>query len=202
MSRYYISADYANEDGDRNVVEKLHSWSGPNYLDFTDLAQVVSGSVSKKDDCRSCELKKEFNNQINASSVVIFIVGDKTRNREAGSVCGKAAGLGFPCCTPYKQNSNGSKACNNYSYNDYFYNNYYSIDVNPINNYSYLRHEFEQAKKKKKKIIIFYNSTQYQNSWLPYYMRGYEDNAYPFWDYGSYGWITNYNRIKRVIENA
>lgn len=99
-------------------------------------------------------IKKEFNNQINASSVVIFIVGDKTRNREAGSVCGKAAGLGFPCCTPYKQNSNGSKACNNYSYNDYFYNNYYSIDVNPINNYSYLRHEFEQAKKKNKKLLF------------------------------------------------
>ena len=73
--RVYISADYSENDGDRNVVDELHSWAEDNKhkVDFVDTAQVVSGSVSDDDDCRPCDLKKEFNKQINISSVVIFL---------------------------------------------------------------------------------------------------------------------------------
>ena len=85
----YISADYAEYDGDRDVVEELNKWGSDNFhkVDFIDMSKVASGSVSKDPDCRICDLKQEFNRQINASSAVIFVVGDKTALRTAGSAC-------------------------------------------------------------------------------------------------------------------
>lgn len=87
--RVYISADYDSDSGDRNVADELNKWGPDNYhkVDFIDMATVVSGSVSNDADCRICDLKAEFNNQINASSAVIFVVGDKTGSRAAGSAC-------------------------------------------------------------------------------------------------------------------
>ena len=108
--RVYISADYSENDGDRDVVNELHAWGRDNKhkVKYVDTAQVVSGSVSNDEDCRPCDLKKEFNAQINVSSAVIFIVGDKTASRTAGSSC-KRMSEGKGCdCTPYKQNSNGT----------------------------------------------------------------------------------------------
>lgn len=66
--------------GDQAVVDKLHTWGIDNKhkTKFVDTAQVVSGSVSEDNDCRPCDLKKEFNAQINISSAVIFVIGDKT----------------------------------------------------------------------------------------------------------------------------
>ena len=85
----YISADYSENDGDREVVKELNKWGQDNLhkVDFIDMSQVASGSVSKDSDCRICDLKKEFNAQINASSAVIFVVGNKTALRTAGSSC-------------------------------------------------------------------------------------------------------------------
>jgi hypothetical protein len=54
-------------------------------------------------------------------------------------------------------------------------------DIGNINEYSYLRHEFEQAKKRNKTIIVVYNSTRKETGWLPSYMSGYESVAIPFW---------------------
>lgn len=73
--RIYISADYAQEAGDRSVVDKLNQWARDNYhtVDFTDMAKVISGSVANNPDCRPCDLKKEFNTQINLSSIVVFV---------------------------------------------------------------------------------------------------------------------------------
>lgn len=85
----YISADYAEYDGDRNVVEELNKWGSDNLhkVDFIDMSKVSSGSVSENQDCRICDLKQEFNKQINASSAVIFVVGNKTALRTAGNQC-------------------------------------------------------------------------------------------------------------------
>lgn len=71
--RIYISADYAIPSGDREVVDVLHKWASDSIhtIDFVDTALVVSGSVSADPDCRICDLKKEFNAQINVSSVVL-----------------------------------------------------------------------------------------------------------------------------------
>lgn len=155
-----------------------------------------SGSVSDSDDCRICDLKKEFNSQINYSSAVIFVVGDMTKYRTAGSGCDRNNKEWYECyCTPYKQNTNGKKLCKWTSTSPAA-----SGNVGNINSYSYLRHEFEQAKKKGKLIIIVYNSTRYESSWLPSYMDGYECDAVPFWIKDTYGnKVGNYSYIKEVL---
>lgn len=195
----YISADYDYSAGDRNVVNELHKWRNDalHKVDFIDMAEVSSGTVANDNDCRICDLKAEFNKQINASSAVIFIIGDKTCSRMAGNRCERAFKKQGECfCTPYKQNVNGSRECKV---------SHVSIpgkddDFGNINNYSYLRHEFEQAKKKGKQIIIIYNSTRKESSWLPSYMASYENNTRPFWIIDRNGnKVGDYSYIKEVL---
>lgn len=197
--RVYISADYDPYDGDKDVVEELNKWGQDNLhkVDFVDMSKVASGSVSNEPDCRICDLKAEFNSQINASSAVIFIVGDKTATRTAGCACDRNVREQSDCiCTPYKENNRGQQRCKVMSTSK----TGPGEDVGNINSYSYLRHEFEQAKKKGKDIIILYNSTRNETSWLPSYMSGYKDVACPFWMYNYKNEkIGNYAYIKRVL---
>ena len=181
----YISADYSSDDGDRNVVDLLEKWGRDDRhkTDFIDSARVHEGSVSEDPDCRSCDLKAEFNELINKSDYVIIIVGNKTATRSAGSSCQRNDKPWYECsCTPYKQNTNGVKLC---KVKTDLYDN--DEDIGEVNSYSYIRHEFEQAKKKDKHIIIFYNSTRYESQWLPSYMKEYESSAVPFWIIGDDG---------------
>lgn len=197
--RVYISADYSENDGDRSVINELHKWAedDKHITDFVDTAQVVSGSVSADEDCRICDLKKEFNSQINASSVVIFVVGDKTKDRTAGSECPRNSTDYYNCyCTPYKQNSKGSKQCKHIV----TFPCSKDGDVGCINTYSYLRHEFEQAVKRKKTIIILYNAFNKQSTWLPSYMKDYEDEAHPFWIRNAKGEkVGDYTYVKKAL---
>ena len=198
MSKYvYISADYSESDGDRDVIDLLHTWGTDNKhkTDFVDTAQVVSGSVSEDDDCRYCDLKLEFNRQINASSAVIFVIGDKTKSRTAGSGCQRHNKEWYECtCTPYKQNTNGTKQCKVTSTVGA------GDNVGSINSYSFFRHEFEQAKKREKSIIVVYNSLNHQPSWLPDYMSDYEDYAHPFWKKDAWGnKVGDYQYIKAAL---
>ena len=178
----YISADYSESDGDKDVVDELNKWGNDDYhrVDFVDMSQVASGSVSKEPDCRICDLKAEFNSQINASSAVIFVVGYMTRYRTAGQSCGrvgKTTQWEAYCTVPATGNNVGS-----------------------INNYSYLRHEFEQAAIQKKNIIILYNSTRYENEWLPSYMSDYKNIARPFWITNYWGQrVGDYSYIKEAL---
>lgn len=195
----YISADYDREKGDQEVVNELIKWGEDalHKVDFIDVSRPSSGTVSMDEDCRICDLKEEFNRQINASSAVIFIVGDKTAARIAGSGCERNDKEQFECsCTPYKKNMFGSMNCK--------VSNTYTPGVNDnfgnINNLSFLRHEFEQAKKKNKHIIIIYNSTRHEISWLPAYMRDYKGIARPFWKYNESGRrVGDYSYIKEVL---
>ncbi len=195
----YISADYDRLNGDQDVVNELNKWGNDSLhkVDFIDMSKVSSGSVANDSDCRICDLKAEFNRQINASSAVLFVVGDMTGSRTAGSGCERATqGQGQCFCTPYKQNVNGIKTCKVFS----TFTPSEDGDVGNINGYSYLRHEFEQAKKKKKTIIIVYNSTRKETNWLPSYMNGYENYAKPFWKYDDYGRkVGDYSYIKEVL---
>ena len=197
--RVYIRADYSDDSGDGDVVDLLNQWGNDDLhkVDFVDTAKVASGSVSSDPDCRPCDLKREFNSQINASSAVIIIIGDKTAIRTAGSNCSRATENRIACnCTPYKQNSNGTKICKVYSTSTPGEND----DVGNINKYSYIRHEFEQAKKRKKPIIVVYNSLRKESSWLPSYMKDYEADAQPFWIRNENGVkVGNYDYIKKVL---
>lgn len=194
-----ISADYDQLYGDRNVVEELNKWGSDSLhkVDFIDMSKVSSGTVANGDDCRICDLKAEFNRQINASSAVIFVVGNQTGSRTAGSGCERMSKEQLQCyCTPYKQNANGIKLCKVPSVSTLGEND----DYGNINKCSYLRHEFEQAKKKKNTIIIVYNSTCKESSWLPSYMNGYEDIARPFWKIDDNGnKVGDYAYIKEAL---
>lgn len=195
----YISADYDSTNGDQAVVNELNKWGSDNLhkVDFIDMSKVASGSVADNDDCRICDLKAEFNRQINASSVVIFVVGDMTKYRTAGSHCDRVSKEQDQCfCTPYKQNACGSKRCKVSSTSSPGPNG----NCGSINKYSYLRHEFEQAKKKRKTVVIVYNSTRHEEKWLPSYMSGYEDYARPFWTIDNSGKkVGDYSYIKEVL---
>ena len=197
--RIYISADYDLTTGDRDVINELMKWniSHKYIVDFVDMAKVASGSVSCDSDCRPCDLKLEFNKQINASSVVLVIVGNNTATRTAGSVCSFSSNSwAFSKCTPYKQNWEGTKYCR--VTNASLYSKF--GDINCINNYSYLRHEFEQAKKKGKQIIVVYNSFYRQSAWLPSYLKEYEGQAFPFWIRDCWGnKVGDYNAIKKAL---
>lgn len=193
----YISADY-DDNGDRDVVEELVKWGKDekHKVDFIDMSNPSSGSVANSDDCRICDLKAEFNSQINASSAVIFIVGDKMKDRIAGSGCERNTKECWQCtCTPYKKNKYGARKCKVHSTSTPDADG----DVGNINSYSYLRHEFEQAKKKGKQIIIFYNSSIRKPSWLPSYMYGYENDVQPFWKYVNGKIVGDYEYIKEVL---
>lgn len=195
----YISADYDQSNGDQNVVDELNKWGSDSLhkVDFIDMSKVSSGSVANSDDCRICDLKAEFNRQINASSAVILVVGDMTASRTAGSGCERVSKERWQCtCTPYQQNTNGEKECKVSSVSTPGEND----DCGNINKYSYLRHEFEQAKKRNKTMIIVYNSTRKETSWLPSYMDGYEENAKPFWKTDANGKkVGDYAYIKEVL---
>ena len=197
--RVYISADYSAEDGDRSVVDELHKWGKDAYhkVDYCDTALVVSGSVTANSDCRPCDLKKEFNKQINASSAVIFIIGDKTAKRMAGSSC-RRIDEGEGCaCTPYKQNANGTAICKIWGTT---YTPGADEDYGKINVCSYLEHEFRQAEKRGKSIIVIYNSLNKQSGWLPPYMKSYEDVAHPFWKNDASGKkVGDYTYIKKAL---
>ena len=199
MKHVYISADYDWYDGDQEVVDVLNGWGKDNKhtVEFVDMSKVASGTVANDPDCRICDLKAEFNAQINASSAVIFVVGNKTASRTAGCACERCRKNQEDCqCTPYKANANGKKPCKVSNTCTPRSND----DVGSINSYSYLRHEFEQAKKKNKDIVIVYNSTRNENTWFPWYMKGYEDCAFPFWIYNNSGnRVGNYQRIKDVL---
>ncbi|WP_027203377.1 hypothetical protein [Butyrivibrio fibrisolvens] len=195
----YISADYDETHGDRAVVDVLHRWAedDKHVVDYVDTAQVVSGSVSKDPDCRICDLKKEFNDQINASSAVIFIIGDKTADRTAGSACRRQKDGDWCACTPYKQNTKGATFC---KVHGGLCNTSANEDVGNINTYSFLKHEFKQAVRKNKNIIIVYNSFYQQNEWLPDYMEEYENQARPFWIRNANGNKDgNYSFIKQAL---
>ncbi len=196
--RVYISADYSELNGDRDVVEELHKWGKDSLhkVDYVDTAEVVSGSISKDPDCRFCDLKREFNSQINVSSYVIFIIGDKTASRTAGSVCRHHNGVARCDCTPYKKNSKGTSICKW----DTVSTPEPSSDLGNINSYSFLEHEFRQAKRKGKNIIVVYNSLYKQPSWLPVYMKDYDTEAYAFWTKDALGnKVGNYFYIKKAL---
>ncbi len=197
--RVYISADYSEADGDRDVIDVLYNWGKDNYhkVNYVDTAEVVSGSVSDDPDCRFCDLKKEFNDQINISSAVIFVIGDKTATRTAGSFC-RRIDEGAGCsCTPYKQNSSGQTICKIWGET---HTPAANEDLGRINKFSFIEHEFRQAEKKNKNIVVVYNSLHKQPGWLPSYMSGYEDIAQPFWIKNSWGGRSgNYDFIKKAL---
>ena len=125
--------------------------------------------------------------------------------RTAGSACKRSGNDQGSCnCTPYKQNTNGTKPCKVFFTSTPGEND----DVGCINSYSYLKHEFKQAEKKNNckicckavLLIVVYNSLRKESGWLPSYMKNYEDSARPFWTTNCRGdKVGDYAYIKEVL---
>ena len=66
--------------------------------------------------------------------------------------------------------------------------------------YDYGQMGVEQAARQKKNIIILYNSTRYENEWLPSYMSDYKNVARPFWITNYWGQrVGDYSYIKEAL---
>ena len=200
----YISADYDQIDGDLDVVKAIKSWGIDNLhsTNFIDMSDPRANNVIRDiPDCRICDIKSEFNRQISASSFVLFIVGRKTKDRQAGSHCNRCIQPQCICrCTPYQKNFLGAIPCKVPSITE-------SCDghVGCINSYSYLEHEFLEtiSVKRNNQIAIFYNSFYHQESWLPCYMKDYKGIAEPFWVRSPTGnKIGCYTRLKELLINV
>jgi hypothetical protein len=73
-------------------------------------------------------------------------------------------------------------------------------DVESVNPYSCLEHEFMQAEARGKSIIVVYSALNRRSDWLPSYMKDYRDVAQPFWVRGARGELRgNYDYVKRAL---
>lgn len=161
--RVYINAGYAEDNGNRNVIDILNQWGSGNRhrVDFINMSKVAPGNVSNDPGCRPCNLKREFNQQVGASFAAIFIVGDKTVSRKAGSNCSRVNSEQTDCsCTPYKQSSRDFKTCKVTHIGSAKADN----GVGNINVFPHLQHEFGQVRKRKKSIVTVYNSLHKKSS--------------------------------------
>lgn len=204
IKHIYISADYDPIDGDLDVVNAIKKWGLDNLhsTNFIDMSDPKANNVIRDiTDCRICDIKSEFNRQISASSFVLFIVGRKTKDRQAGSNCNRYFLPQNTCrCTPYQKNYLGAISCKIPNTTEP-----YDGHVGCINSFSYLEHEFIEAisVKRADQIAIFYNSFYHQENWLPSYMKDYKEIAEPFWIYSPSGnQIGCYTRLKELLNNV
>lgn len=163
----YVSADWKESfdrhSWDKEVVDRIRKWSiDLRYSADFHYTDDVHNSVIDDDGCRRCNIKEECGCYIRRSSLVIFVVGDKTRTKKAGRCNGLS-------CFPV--NKNILSPCNNYK----------EIKLKDM---SYLHYEISTAIEEKKKILLVYNSVYQNESWIPSWYNKYYENELdriPFW---------------------
>ena len=153
--RVFVSADWRepfdSHSWDKEVVDRIRKWkSDPRYgIDIT-CTDDVHDSVTNNSDCRRCDIKFECGDCIKNSSVVVFVVGDKTASKNAGPCDGVS-------CSPAYSGSQKKFCKKTYVYN-------------PISNWknmSYLEYEITTAVLSRKPILIVFNSVYRQEQWIP-----------------------------------
>lgn len=158
IKRVFVSADWKepfdSHSWDKEVVDRIRKWEHDERysLDIC-CTDDVHKSVTDNIDCRRCEIKEECRRYINSSSVVVFVVGDNTASKKAGS-CDSIA------CSPAY--SGQQKACCKY-----LINNKYANAFQGGRQMSYLQYEITTAVLAKKSIVLVYNSANKQESWIP-----------------------------------
>jgi hypothetical protein len=151
--RVFVSADwkepYDKSSWDKNVVDRIRRWgTNKSYgveIDCTD--DVHDSVMDNTNDCRRCEIKGECGRHINWSSIVIFVVGDKTGSKESGACDG------ISCSPAYSWQ--GKKNC---KYKTSPAEATGEGGVVGGNNMSYLKHEINRAALAGKSVVLVYNS--------------------------------------------
>ena len=180
--RTFVSADwkepYDSHSWDKEVVDRIRKWrdDGRYGVDIICTDEVHKG-VMEKPDCRRCDIKGECGKQINSSSVVIAVIGDKTATKTAGE-CDEAS------CSP-AYSGQDKKTC---KYSTSPAETTAEGGVAGGNKMSYLRHEITKAASAKKSIIVVFNSMLNQTGWIPSWYTTLKDNGSikelwrgPFW---------------------
>lgn len=152
--RVFVSADWKEpfdlHSWDKEVVDRIRKWKDDSRYGVDLICtDDVHNSVTRKKDCRRCDIKEECGRYIKSSSVVIFVVGDNTGSKKAG-VCD-----GVACSPAYS--GLPKKVCNSYLSNRIF--NWKRM--------SYLEYEITSAVIEEKDIILVFNSALKKDSWVP-----------------------------------
>lgn len=153
--RVFVSADWRepfdSHSWDKEVVDRIRKWkSDPRYGIDIICTDDVHDSVTNNPDCRRCDIKVECGDCIKKSSVVVFVVGDKTASKNAGPCDG------FSCAPAYSGSQ--KKYCNKA---------YIPDSISNWKNMSYLEFEITTAVKNRKQILIVFNSVYRQEQWIP-----------------------------------
>ena len=160
--RVFVSADwnepFDSRSWDKEVVDKIRKWVTDDRYDLEiDCTDDVHDSVlDNNDDCRRCDIKGECGRHINRSSVIIFVVGDKTGTKAAG-VCD-----GISCSPAYSGQT--KSRCKYYTSPA---EDIYEGGVSEGNKMSYLKHEITKSAQKGKSVILVFNSMRKEENWIP-----------------------------------
>ena len=79
-TKTYLAGDW---DGDKDLVDQLHSWNDNEHLalNFTDVHDLTSSS----DNSNNCSIKRSLRQRLNLSKTFVLIVGRNTKGLRSGS---------------------------------------------------------------------------------------------------------------------
>lgn len=158
-TKTYVAGDWT---GDKDAIEKLHSWNDSSYLtlsftDAHDLTQARDGSLN-------CSIKASLATRLDASKTFVLIVGSNTNTVRSGSC----------------------QYCNSLNSYTHYCSRGKSVDYR-----SYIEYECEKAVRDGLKIVILYNAASVDKSRCPEVVKDigthkpmcyYKDGSY-YWDY-------------------
>ena len=191
--RVFVSADWRDpfdsHSWDKEVVDRIRKWNSDSRYGIDIICtDDVHDSVTNTPDCRRCEIKIECGECVKKSSIVVFVVGDKTATKNAGPCDG------ISCSPAYSGEQ--KKFCNK------------AYGYNPISNWkamSYLEYVITTAVFYRKQILIVYNSVYRQEQWIPswyntlcQYNQVNELDRLPFWRDASHN-LDCYQEIRRYL---
>ncbi len=138
-TRTYIAGDW---DGDQDLISKLYEWNDSNslglhFVDAHDLTQARDTSLR-------CSIKKSLAQRLNASKMLVLIVGNQTNSLTQGS------------CVYCRSYNSKNRTCAR------------SLNVDYR---SYIQYECEKADRDELKIVAIYNATKIERSNCPEVLR-------------------------------
>lgn len=165
-TKTYIAADWS---GDKDAVDKLHTWNDGNYwsLSFTD----AHGLTQARDGSLNCSIKTSLSTRLDASKTFILIVGSDTKTVRSGSC---------QYCGSYQSTL---KSCNRG----------YSVDYR-----SYIEYECDKAIRDGLKICVLYNAAKVDKNKCPDAIKNVGTHvAMCYLEDGKYYW--DYQAVKKAL---
>lgn len=158
-TKTYIAGEW---DGDRDAIEKLHSWNNSKHLNlsFTDAHDLTQS----RDSSLNCSIKSSLAIRFNHSKTFVLIVGNNTKDARSG---------GCRYCGSY---NSSTQAC---------------IRGYPVDHRSYIEYECDKAVNDDLNIVVLYNAAVVNKSRCPDSLKNtgkhvamqYLEDGTRYWDY-------------------